>query len=80
MTDPTNNERRTPAASSAGMSRKSRKITVALLTAGLAAFSSLLVGVQFTSRAWFIMLTVSLILLVSVWLGISAKRTVKDSS
>jgi glycine betaine transporter len=40
-------------------------------TAGLAAISSHLVNIQFTSRAWFIMLTVSFILIVSVWLALS---------
>ncbi|MGI9494277.1 MAG: BCCT family transporter, partial [Geminicoccaceae bacterium] len=33
-------------------------------TAGLAAFADHLVGIQFTSRAWFIMLAVSFMLIV----------------
>ena len=40
-------------------------------TAGLAAFASHLVAVQFTSRAWFIMLTVSFMLIVTVGLALS---------
>ncbi len=46
-------------------------------TAGLAALSSRLVRIQFTSRAWFIMLTVSFILLVSVWLALSRYGRIK---
>ncbi len=38
---------------------------------GLAEFASLLVGVQFTSRAWFIMLVVSFILVVGIGLALS---------
>lgn len=40
-------------------------------TAGLAAFATTLVGIQFTSRAWFIMLTVSFMLIVSIFLALS---------
>jgi glycine betaine transporter len=40
-------------------------------TAGLAGFAAYLVGIQFTSRAWFIMLAVSFMLIVSVWLALS---------
>ncbi|MEM7222088.1 MAG: BCCT family transporter [Pseudomonadota bacterium] len=40
-------------------------------TAGLAAFASAAVGVMFTSRGWFIMLTVSAFLIVSIWLALS---------
>ena len=46
-------------------------------TAGLAAFSSFLVGVQFTSRAWFIMLTVSVMLVASIWLALSRYGRIK---
>ena len=46
-------------------------------TAGLAAFSALLVGVQFTSRAWFIMLTVSVMLVASIWLALSRYGRIK---
>ena len=40
-------------------------------TAGLAAFAAHLVGIQFTSRAWFIMLAVSFMLITSIWLALS---------
>ena len=40
-------------------------------TAGLAALSSKLVNIQFASRGWFIMLSVSFILVISVWLALS---------
>ena len=46
-------------------------------TAGLADFASYLVGIQFTSRAWFIMLTVSFMLIVSVWLALSRYGRIK---
>jgi glycine betaine transporter len=46
-------------------------------TAGLAAFSSHLVNIQFTSRAWFIMLAVSFILVVTVWLALSRHGRIK---
>jgi glycine betaine transporter len=46
-------------------------------TAGLAAVAAQLVAVQFESRAWFIMLTVSFMLLVSVWLAFSRYGRVK---
>ena len=38
---------------------------------GLAAKAALLVHIQFTSRAWFIMLAVSFMLIVSIWLALS---------
>ena len=40
-------------------------------TAGLAAFAAALVGLQFTSRGWFIMLAVSFLLIVSLLLAVS---------
>jgi glycine betaine transporter len=46
-------------------------------TQGLAAMAELLVGIQFTSRAWFIMLTVSFMLIVSVWLALSRYGRIK---
>jgi glycine betaine transporter len=46
-------------------------------TAGLTAFSARVVGVQFTSRAWFIMLAVSFMLVVSVWLALSRYGRIK---
>ena len=46
-------------------------------TAGLAAFAAQIVGTQFTSRAWFIMLTVSFMLIVSIWLALSRYGTIK---
>jgi len=46
-------------------------------TAGLAAFASRLVGIQFTSRAWFIMLTVSFMLIISIWLALSRYGAIK---
>jgi len=46
-------------------------------TAGLAAFAARVVGLQFTSRAWFIMLTVSFMLLLSIWLALSRYGAVK---
>jgi len=46
-------------------------------TAGLAAFAAQLVQTQFTSRAWFIMLTVSFLLIVSIWLAISPYGAIK---
>ena len=45
--------------------------------ASLAAFSSHLVNIQFTSRAWFIMLAVSFILMVTVWLALSRHGQIK---
>ncbi len=44
---------------------------------GLADFAALLVGVQFTSRAWFIMLVVSLILVVGMGLALSPYGSIK---
>ena len=46
-------------------------------TVGLAAFASGLVEIQFTSRAWFIMLAVSFMLIVSIWLGLSRYGRIK---
>ncbi len=46
-------------------------------TAGLAAFSAALVKVMFRSRGWFIMLTVSVILIVSIWLAFSPYGKIK---
>ena len=46
-------------------------------TEGLAALSSRLVRAQFTSRAWFIMLTVSFMLIVSIWLALSRLGSIK---
>jgi glycine betaine transporter len=37
-------------------------------TAGLAQFPSTLTGVLFTSRGWFVMLSVSLLLVLCIWL------------
>ncbi len=45
--------------------------------ASLAAFSSHLVNIQFTSRAWFIMLAVSFILVITVWLALSRYGQIK---
>ncbi len=46
-------------------------------TAGLADFAATLVAVQFTSRAWFIMLAVSFMLIVSLLLAVSPYGRVK---
>ncbi len=46
-------------------------------TTGLAAFSSHLVSIQFTSRAWVIMLAVSFMLVTSVWLALSRYGRIK---
>jgi glycine betaine transporter len=46
-------------------------------TAGLAQFSSTITGVLFTSRAWFIMLSVSLLLILCIWLAISPYGKIK---
>lgn len=46
-------------------------------TQGLATFANELVGVQFTSRAWFIMLTVSFLLFVCLGLALSKYGKVK---
>ncbi len=46
-------------------------------TAGLAAFAARLVGIQFTSRAWFIMLAVSFMLITSIWLALSRYGRIK---
>ncbi len=46
-------------------------------TAGLAAFAAHLVGIQFTSRGWFIMLAVSFMLITSIWLALSRYGRIK---
>lgn len=46
-------------------------------TNGLAETASKLVYIQFKSRAWFIMLTVSFILLISIWLAFSHYGKIK---
>lgn len=46
-------------------------------TAGLTQFASSVTGVMFTSRAWFIMLTVSLLLIMCIWLAISPYGNIK---
>ena len=46
-------------------------------TAGLAGFSALLSNVLFTSRSWFIMLSVSLLLILSIWLVFSPYGKIK---
>jgi glycine betaine transporter len=40
-------------------------------TAGLASFSSTVVGTMFKSRGWFIMLTACLLLFLCIWLAFS---------
>lgn len=46
-------------------------------TRGLASTAARLVAVQFTSRAWFIMLTVSFLLIVCAWLAFSKYGNIK---
>jgi glycine betaine transporter len=46
-------------------------------TNGLAVTAAYLVGVQFTSRAWFIMLTVSFLLITSIFLAVSRYGSIK---
>ncbi len=46
-------------------------------TAGLAQFSSSMTTIMFTSRAWFIMLTVSLLLILCIWLAVSPYGNIK---
>jgi glycine betaine transporter len=46
-------------------------------TAGLAEFSASLSSVLFTSRSWFIMLSVSLLLILSIWLVFSPYGKIK---
>jgi glycine betaine transporter len=46
-------------------------------TAGLAKFSSTITGVMFTSRAWFIMLSASLLLILCIWLAFSPYGKIK---
>jgi glycine betaine transporter len=46
-------------------------------TAGLAGFSAMLTGFLFTSRSWFIMLSVSLLLILSIWLAFSRYGKIK---
>ncbi|MEH6631025.1 MAG: BCCT family transporter [Halopseudomonas aestusnigri] len=44
---------------------------------GLSTIAAKLVGAQFTSRAWFIMLTVSFLLIVCFWLAVSKYGSIK---
>jgi len=46
-------------------------------TAALARFSANLTGVLFTSRGWFVMLSVSLLLILCIWLAISRYGRIK---
>jgi len=46
-------------------------------TAGLAAFASLMTGILFTSRGWFVMLSVSFLLILSIWLAFSKYGRIK---
>jgi glycine betaine transporter len=46
-------------------------------TAGLAGFSAMLTRFLFTSRSWFIMLSVSLLLILSIWLAFSRYGKIK---
>jgi glycine betaine transporter len=46
-------------------------------TDGLAAQAAYLVHIQFTSRAWFIMLAVSFMLIVCIWLALSRYGSIK---
>lgn len=46
-------------------------------TAGLAGFSAMLTSALFTSRSWFIMLSVSLLLILSIWLAFSSYGKIK---
>jgi len=46
-------------------------------TTGLAGFSAMLTGVLFTSRSWFIMLSVSLLLILSIYLVFSPYGKIK---
>ena len=46
-------------------------------TAGLAGFSATLTGILFTSRGWFVMLSVSLLLILSIWLVFSPYGKIK---
>ena len=46
-------------------------------TAGLANLSSTIVGVTFTSRGWFIMLTASFHLIIAIWLAFSPYGRIK---
>jgi glycine betaine transporter len=46
-------------------------------TAGLAQFSSSMTVVMFTSRGWFIMLAVSLLLILCIWLAVSPYGKIK---
>jgi glycine betaine transporter len=46
-------------------------------TAELAGFSAMLTGVLFTSRSWFIMLSGSLLLILSIWLVFSPYGKIK---
>ncbi|UCF01306.1 MAG: BCCT family transporter [Deltaproteobacteria bacterium] len=46
-------------------------------TAGLTKFSSTITGTMFTSRGWFVMLSASLLLVLSIWLAISPYGKIK---
>jgi glycine betaine transporter len=46
-------------------------------TAGLARFSATLTGALFTSRGWFVMLSVSLLLILCIWLAFSPYGKIK---
>jgi len=46
-------------------------------TEGLTQFSSTITGVMFTSRGWFVMLSVSLLLILCIWLAISPYGKIK---
>ena len=46
-------------------------------TTGLAGFSAMLTGALFTSRSWFIMLSVSILLILSIWLAFSPYGKIK---
>ena len=46
-------------------------------TVGLSRFAATMVGIQFTSRAWFIMLTVSLMLIACIVLALSPYGRIK---
>jgi glycine betaine transporter len=46
-------------------------------TSGLANFSSIMTGRLFTSRGWFVMLSVSFLLFLSIWLTFSPYGMIK---
>lgn len=49
-------------------------------TPGLAQFASTIVGIQFTSRSWFIMLTASSLLITCLWLALSPEANESQES